>query len=308
MVQKKGTVGAPVVCEGKVRMNFVEGPGGLSFLLLDTPRCRARLTSHGAHLCEWTPAGQSSPVVFLSPRAVFASDKAIRGGVPVCFPWFGAHATDPHKPQHGFARTHAWDVESIGQDSQGDTRVAFRLVSSPGTRALWDADFVARLTVVLGATLEMTFEVENTGKGPCVYEAALHAYLGIGDIAKVSVHGLEATRFLDKTDGQREKRSGDAPLTFDGEVDRTFLDTTASCTVHDPVLARQIRIDKIGSGATVVWNPGRAKGEAMADLGDAWNRFVCVETVNCGPLAVRLAPGARHAMTSRISVTETPPR
>jgi glucose-6-phosphate 1-epimerase len=290
-------------------VNTVEGPGGLSFIHLDTPRCRARLTSHGAQLCEWTPAGQSSSVLFLSPRAVFAKDKAIRGGVPVCFPWFGVHATDPGKPQHGFARTRAWEVASIAQDPRqdpgGDTRVVFRLVSGPDTRVLWDADFVAQLTVVLGATLEMTFEVENTSKQPFVYEAALHAYLAIGDIAKVSVHGLEATRFLDKTDGQREKLSDAGPLTFDGEVDRTFINTTAACTVHDPVLERQIRIDKVGSGATVVWNPGLAKGQAMADLGDAWRHFVCVETANCGPLAVRLSPGARHTMTSRISATSS---
>jgi glucose-6-phosphate 1-epimerase len=248
--------------------------------------------------------------VFLSPRAVFARDKAIRGGVPVCFPWFGPHPTDPAKPQHGFARTHAWDVASTAQDApqdpEGDTRIVFRLVSGPDTRALWDAEFSARLTVVLGATLEMSFEVENTSQQPFVYEAALHAYLGIGDIARVSVHGLEATRFLDKTDGGREKRSADAPLVFDGEVDRTFLDTTASCTVHDPVLNRQIRIDKVASGATVVWNPGLAKGQAMADLGDAWNRFVCVETANCGPQAVRLAPGGRHTMTSRITASPAP--
>jgi D-hexose-6-phosphate mutarotase len=287
-------------------MKMTEGPGGLPFLDVETPRCRARITSHGAQLCEWTPAGQSSPVVFLSPRAVFARDKAIRGGVPVCFPWFGAHPTDPAKPQHGFARTHAWQVESAGQDGQGDTRVVFRLVSGADTKALWDADFVARLTVVPGATLEMSLEVENASDQPFVYEAALHAYLAIGDIARVSVHGLENTRFLDKTDGQREKRSGDAPLVFDGEVDRTFLDTTASCTVDDPVLGRQIRIDKTRSQATVVWNPGSAKGRAMADLGDAWNRFVCVETANCGPHAIRLAPGACHTMTSRI--TATPPR
>jgi glucose-6-phosphate 1-epimerase len=284
----------------------VEGPGRLPFIVVDTPRCRARLTSHGAQVCEWTPAGQSSPVLFLSPRAVFARDKAIRGGVPVCFPWFGPHPTDPGKPQHGFARTHAWDVESVTEDPTGDTRVVFRLVSGADTRALWDADFVARLTVVLGATLEMIFEVENASKQPFVYEAALHAYLAIGDIATVSVHGLESTRFLDKTDGQREKRSGDAPLVFDSEVDRTFLDTTAACTVHDPVLGRQIRIDKIDSRATVVWNPGLAKGQAMADLGEAWKQFVCVETANCGPFAVRLAPGARHAMTSRISAIPAP--
>ena len=284
-------------------MKMAEGPGGLSFIDVDTKRCRARLTSHGAQLCDWTPTGQSSPVVFLSPKAIFARDKAIRGGVPVCFPWFGPHPTDPSKPQHGFARTRTWEVESTVQDSQGDACVVFRLVSDPTTRALWDADFLAELTVTLGATLEMTFEVENTSKEAFVYEAALHAYLAIGDIAKVSVHGLEGTRFLDKTDGQREKLSGDAPLTFDGEVDRTFIDTTASCTVHDPVLKRQIRIDKIASGATVVWNPGPAKGLAMADLGDAWTRFVCVETANCGPAAVRLPPGGRHAMTSRITAS-----
>jgi glucose-6-phosphate 1-epimerase len=287
-------------------MNMVEGPGGLPFIVVDTPRCRARLTSHGAHLCEWTPAGQSSPVVFLSPRAVFARDKAIRGGVPVCFPWFGAHPTDPHKPQHGFARTHAWDVESTAQDPGGDTRVLLRLASGPDTKALWDADFVARLTMVLGSTLELTFEVENTSRVPIVYEAALHAYLGIADISKVSVHGLENTRFLDKTDGQREKLQGNEPVTFDGEVDRTFINTTAPLTVHDPVLGRQIRIDKAASGSTVTWNPGRAKGEAMADLGDAWPRFVCVETANCGPSAVRLPPGGRHAMTSRITTAPMP--
>ena len=211
-------------------------------------------------MCEWTPAGQSSPVLFLSPRAVFARDKAIRGRVPVCFAWFGAHPTDPGKPQHGFARTHAWGVESVVQDPNTDTRVVFRLLSGSDTMALWDADFVAQLTVAVGATLEITFEVENTAEQPFVYEAAPHAYFAIGDIAQVSVHGLAGTRFLDKTDGQREKRLDDAPLTFDGKVDRTFLDTTAACTVHDPVLGRQIRIDKIGSGATVVWNPGRAKG------------------------------------------------
>ena len=169
--------------------------------------------------------------------------------------------------------------------------------SSPATPPpLWAADFVARLTVVLDTSLQIALEVENSGSSAFVYEAALHNYLTVGDVAKVRVHGLEKTHFLDRTDGLREKVSGDGPLAFDGEVDRTFVDTTAACTVDDPVLKRQIRVDKIGSATTVAWNPGPAKGLAMADLGEGWRHFVCVETANCGPncrATSSQAPGTR---------------
>ena len=271
------------------------------FILFDTPRCRARLTPHGAQVCEWTPAGQASPVLFLSPLAQFADGKAIRGVVPICFPWFGPHPTDARKPQHGFARTSAWQVDDKAQDADGIARVVFRLVSSDATRLLWNADFVARLTVTLDTSLQIALEVENSGNSAFVYEAALHNYLTVGDVTKVRVHGLEKTHFLDRTDGLSEKISGDAPLAFDGEVDRTFVNTTAACTVDDPVLKRKIHVHKIGSATSVAWNPGPAKGLALADLGPGWRHFVCVETANCGPNAVHLEPGARHTMTTVIS-------
>lgn len=278
-----------------------ESLGDFPFIVFDTPRGRARLTPHGAQVCEWTPAGQSSPVVFLSPRAGFANGKAIRGGVPICFPWFGPHPTDASKPAHGFARTSTWRVEDKVQHADGTARIVFRLSSDAATRALWEAEFVARLTVTLDTVLQVALEVENSGKEAFIFEAALHAYLGVADVTQVHVRGLERTHFLDKTDGQREKQTGDAPLVFDGEVDRTFLNTTAACTIDDPILRRQIRVEKIGSATTVVWNPGAAKGLAMADLGEGWKHFVCVETANAGPNAVRLAPGARHVMTAKIS-------
>lgn len=279
-----------------------DGPGGLPFLRVETERCRARLTPHGAHLCEWTPAAQASSVLFLSPRAVFAPGTAIRGGVPVCFPWFAAHASDPTKPAHGFARTRLWRVGETRRDDAGDVQIALHLASDAGTRALWDGEFAASLTVSLGTSLGMAFEVENTGGRDVVFELALHTYLAVGDVARVRVHGLERTRFVDKVDGMREKVAGAYPLTFPGEIDRVFLDTTATCTVDDPVLGRRIRIAKTGSRATVVWNPGPEKGPAVPDLGDAWRRFACVETANCGPHALSLAPGARHAMTARVEV------
>ncbi len=276
--------------------------GVLPFLDVDTPRCRARLTPFGAQVCDWTPAGQSRSALFLSPRAVLTGAKSIRGGVPVCFPWFGAHPSDPAKPAHGFVRTRTWEITEVTRDPAGDVRVAFRLTADAETRAFWSAAFVASLTITLGASLAMALEVENTGADELTYEAALHTYLTVGDVERISIHGLERTRFLDKTDGMREKRTGDEALTLAGEMDRVFLDTTASCAVDDPVLARRIRIEKTGSRETVVWNPGRDKAAAVPDIGeDAWRNFVCVETASCGPHAVCLAPRATHTMTAVIS-------
>lgn len=153
------------------------GPGGLAFLVVDTGRCRARLTPYGAQVCEWTPAGQSTSALFLSPRAVFAAGHAIRGGVPVCFPWFAAHPLDLTKPAHGFARTRTWDLGDVARNDSGDTRVVLRLVSDAETHAYWNADFAASLTVSLGTSLAMTVEVENTGAEEITYEIALHTCL-----------------------------------------------------------------------------------------------------------------------------------
>jgi glucose-6-phosphate 1-epimerase len=279
------------------------GPGGLPFLVVDTERCRARLTPYGAQLCEWTPAGQATSALFLSPRAVFAAGKGIRGGVPICFPWFAAHPSDATKPAHGFARTRQWQVGDVARDPAGDVRVVLRFASDADTRAYWNAAFAASLTVTLGTALAMTFELENTGAEDIAYEIALHTYLTVGDVETIRLRGLERARFVDKVDGGRGKVAGDEPLVFAGETDRVFLDTTATCTVEDPVLRRRIQVAKSGSLATVVWNPGPEKGPAVPDLGgDAWRRFVCVETASCGPHAVRLAPRARHAMTARIDV------
>jgi glucose-6-phosphate 1-epimerase len=283
--------------------------GVLPFLDVDTQRCRARITPFGAQVCGWTPAGQSTSALFLSPRAVLTGATSIRGGVPVCFPWFGAHPSDPAKPAHGFVRTRMWESADVTQDPAGDVRVAFRLTSDAETRAFWSAAFVASLTITLGTSLAMTFEVENTGADELTYEAALHTYLSVGDVERIRIHGLERTRFLDKTDGMREKRTGDEALMLAGETDWVFLDTAATCTVDDPVLARRIQIEKTGSRATVVWNPGRDKAAAVPDIGeDAWRNFVCVETAAAGPHAVRLAPRAVHTMTATISCEDRPRR
>jgi len=274
---------------------------------VETDRCRARLTPYGGQVCEWTPAGQS-PVLFMSPRAVFAAGTPIRGGVSICFPWFGPHPTDPTKPAHGFARTRTWQVAGVARDTAGDVRVVLRLAADADTRALWSAPFAVSLTLALGASLEMTADVENVGDDAIVYELALHTYLAVGDVEAVRIRGLEGARFVDKVDGGKDKLAGPEPLAIAGETDRVFLDTTTTCVVDDPVLARRLRVEKRHSEVTVVWNPGRERARSMRDVGeDSWRGFVCVETANVGPHAVRLAPRTRHAMSARIDVTPLAP-
>ena len=244
----------------------------------------------------------------MSPRAVFAAGTPIRGGVPICFPWFGPHPTDPTKPAHGFARTRTWQVAGVARDTAGDVRVVLRLAADADTRALWSAPFAVSLTLALGASLEMTADVENVGDDAIVYELALHTYLAVGDVEAVRIRGLEGARFVDKVDGGKDKLAGPEPLAIAGETDRVFLDTTTTCVVDDPVLTRRLRVEKRHSEVTVVWNPGRERARSMRDVGeDSWRGFVCVETANVGPHAVRLAPRTRHAMSARIDVTPLAP-
>lgn len=283
--------------------HWKSGPGGLPFLAVETDRCTARLTPYGGQLCEWTPAGQKRSALFLSPRSAFAAGKAIRGGVPICFPWFGNHPTDKTRPAHGFARTRMWDVVSITRSQTNDVVVTLRLTPDADTRALRDAEFLAMLVISLGTSLELAFTVENTGHREIAYEVALHSYVAVSDVERIRIQGIERTRFIDKVDSFREKTAGAEPLVLTGETDRVFLETETPCVVDDRALARRIRIEKSGSRATVVWNPWQAKAEAMADVGgDAWRSFVCVETANCGPHVVRLDPHARHTMTARMTV------
>ena len=163
-----------------------------------------------------------------------------------------------------------------------------RLEADDDTRALWASTFTVSLTVSLGATLAMTAEVENVGHEALAFELALHTYLAAGDVEAVSIRGLEGARFVDKVDGGKDKVAGGEPQRIAGETDRVFLDTTATCVVDDPVLARRLRVEKQGSHATVLWNPGRDRARTMRDIGkDGWRGFVCVETANVGPHAVR---------------------
>ncbi|MEI9811655.1 MAG: D-hexose-6-phosphate mutarotase [Acidobacteriota bacterium] len=273
-------------------LRFEDGAGGLTRAVISTAAAEADLYLQGAHVAHWTPSGQR-PVLYVSPQSLFVPGKAIRGGVPLIFPWFGPrHDGKPGGP-HGFARTMDWAIEST--KLHGDS-VEIALTLDP-------PDFHLRFRVVIGATLEMELEVRNESRESVTYEEALHTYLAIGDIHQVSVSGLEGTTYIDKTDASDRKPQGDEAVRFTKETDRVYVSTQSSCVVHDPVWNRRILVEKTGSDSTVVWNPWIEKTKTMADMAaDGWKDMVCVETANVAENAVPLAAGESHRLTTTIRV------
>jgi len=281
---------------------FETGAGGLPAIRVTARAADATVYLHGAHVTHYRPAG-GQPVLFLSARSRFATGAAIRGGVPLVFPWFGARAGHPAAPDHGFARTCAWTVEAVERVGDG-AAVTLGLEPSDATRALWPSAFRLTYRVLVDAALSLTLVVENRGAATFSFEAALHTYLAVGDVRRVSVSGLEGRPYIDKTDGFTRKVLPAGPLHPGGETDWVFPGAAGPCAVADPVLGRRLIVDKTDSATTVVWNPWSDKAARMADLGDdQWPGMLCVETANAMDDAVTLRPGERRAMGAVIRAT-----
>lgn len=282
-------------------LHFEAGENGLTRAVFTTPHAQAHLYLHGAHLTHYQLTGQA-PVLFLSGCSEFAADKAIRGGVPIVFPWFGARSDDKSAPSHGFARLRDWDVASTTLHHDGSATLELSLAPDQASQKLWPASWEMSYRVTVGATLHLELSVRNTSDTALHFEDVLHTYFVVGDVHRVGVEGLGSTEYLDKTDAMQQKRQNTDPLHITAETDRVYLNTRATCVIDDPDLNRRITVEKRGSDATVVWNPAQDKASKMADLcDDEWPRFLCVESGNIGPHAITLAPGATHTMSVTIS-------
>jgi glucose-6-phosphate 1-epimerase len=284
------------------------GEGGLPRVAIDNRHGHAEIYFHGAHVAAWAPARAAAPVLWVSRESLFDASKPIRGGIPICFPWFGAHASDSQAPAHGFARVRAWTLidaqeDRDGSDNGGATTVTFELTPGETSSPFWPHPFRATYRVTIGASLALALRVENTGATPFTFEEALHTYFAVQDVRNVTVSGLERTTYLNKPTAFSREPQGDEPIRFVAETDRIYLNTQSACTIHDPGVRRAIVIGKTGSDTTVVWNPWIDKAKAMPDFGDTeWPEMVCVETCNVNVHARTLAPGESHTMTATIDV------
>lgn len=283
-------------------VRFEDTPGGLTRAVISTRAAEAELYLQGAHLTHWTPRAQR-PVLFVSSKSLFVPGKAIRGGVPVIFPWFGPRHDGKPGPDHGFARTAEWEVENTALLDDGQVEIALVLLPDGESRRLGYSAFQVRHRVGIGKELFMDLEVRNDRDEPLMFEEALHTYFAVGDIRQASLTGLEGTEYIDKTDGFARKKLGSEPFRIAKETDQVHVNTQAACVIHDPVWKRQIVIEKTGSDSTVVWNPWIDKAAAMSDMdANGWTRMLCVETANAGENAVRIMPGQSHRLTASVAI------
>lgn len=283
------------ISEENSTLTVVEGEGFLPVILVHGRYGSAAIGLHGAHILSWTPTGQEE-VLWVSSLARFQPGKAVRGGIPICWPWFGAYPDHPDLPAHGFARLNCWELVETSLDEAGRISVVLTLKAQDDNIHLWPGASTVRYRIEIGTSLKLTLTTTNPGDMPVTISQALHTYFSIGDVNAVEVRGLDNCAYLDKTDGFRCKEQH-GPVRFDGEIDRIYVGTDADCIIVDPVLAREILIRKQSSRSTIVWNPGPEGAARMNDMGpQGFRKMLCVESANVGDDRVQLAPGASHSL------------
>jgi len=280
----------------------VQGNGGLQKVCITSPEVEGEMYLHGAHITSWKPTGREE-VLFLSSQSRWEQGHAIRGGIPICFPWFGGKADDPKAPAHGFVRTKAWQLETIARVGDG-VAVSMSTESDEDTKRWWHAEFRLVYRVTFASELRLELVVTNTGKASLRFEEALHAYHRVGNILKTRVGGLCTVHYIDKTDSNRKKiQHGEIAIV--SETDRVYLNTSDAIELEDPVLRRRTRVTKENSRTTVVWNPWVQKAHSLSDFADdEWMQMICIETSNVADFAVDLAPGQQHKMKAVVSVAD----
>ena len=286
---------------GSETVKFKTGAGNLTFLAIRNKAAEAEICLHGAHITRYIPAGQL-PVLWMSGKSWFEANKPIRGGVPVCWPYFGP-AADPALPAHGFARLSEWRVARV-EAKEAATRVVLALAPEDVTAVPVSFAFELEMEFVIGATLELTLRMKNCSAEARTITAALHTYFNVKAAEEIAIGGLDGVVYDERVVGGEKSgcvQKGDVRI--DREIDRIYLDTAGAVEIRDPGFGRTIRVEKSGSNSTVVWNPWVRKSKAMADFGDEeYHTMVCVETVNAAADRRTLPPGGTHALTQKVTV------
>lgn len=243
----------------------------LEIIVVDHPAVKASVALQGAHLLSWKPAGETD-VLWLSNNTPFKNGVALRGGVPICWPWFGP-AAQQGLPSHGFARNLPWVLKAHNEDNNGVV-LTFELQSSDASRKYWPHDFTLLARFKLGKTCEIELEAH----GEFETTSALHTYFNVGDIHAVKVSGL-GDRFIDKVNDAKEGALNDGVQTFPDRTDRVYLNPESCSVIHDAALKRSIQVVHHHNPDVVGWNPGPALSVSMSDMpDDGYKTFVCVET------------------------------
>ncbi len=279
---------------------FSIGQGSMTKLTLNTPHATAEVYLHGCTLTNYTPTHQQ-PIIFLSPTSHFKQEKAIRGGIPICFPWFAQNSDDPALPMHGIARTAQFTPTAITLENQCIT-ATFEFRSTPETHKIWPHQFHLKYQITLSDSLNIQMHVTNTDKQSFDFEQALHTYYNIANINAIEISGLEKQNHIDKTDHFKIKQFPSTSLKIEKFTDAVCLDTDKTCKIHDTGNNRSIAIKKKNSASTIIWNPWNKKTLEIADLENTcWEHFICLETANVDKNRISLSPNQSHTLSLDIS-------
>ncbi len=258
-------------------------------LNVETSQAILRVSLYGGQIISWQPKTEINPVLWLSSSAQYQYGKAIRGGVPVCWPWFGNHPVDSLQPSHGFARLSTWVIREIKILSDGEALIILALddlkVGSHGSADL-------RLHIQIGSTLKISLITQNRSSHQINFTEGLHTYFKISDIENIQIAGLHGSQYIDVYDGNRKKTQMEE-IRFEDELFKIFWKNNSDCIIKDFGLNRQISIEKSGSLTTAIWNPGQNRAQGMTDIGD-WRSMICVESANALSDEVALMPGKCH--------------
>lgn len=283
------------------RVQFFRSSGDFPMVRIVSPLSSATISIYGAQVLSFIPIGQED-LLWMSPKSFYEAEKPIRGGILVCWPWFGAHPSDHSKPSHGFSRILFWHLRSVQALSSDETRIRMTLSEYDTTPDLFGFRFNAEIIFTIGKLLTVELRIENIDEREFQFTEALHSYFNISDVRHISLDGLDRTTYIDAVD-QFSRKVQYGPIRFDEVVNRVYLHTSSDCLLRDELFSRVIHVQKSGSFSTVVWNPGELLSEIVADMEpDGYRRMVCIETANAAENGVTLAPLQVYTMTTTIGV------
>jgi len=281
---------------------FEQLESGIVLMQINHPLASATISLDGGQILAWHPKSHTTPVLWGADSVHWLKGRAIRAGVPICWPWFGAHPTETKWPSHGYARICPWELTDISILPSGEPEISMKML--PVHAAALQHQFAASLStrITVGESLSIALMTENTGQDSLRLTEALHAYFVVSDISNIQIEGLNRCEYIDLIDHNAVKTQyGSVYLT--GETGRVYQNTKSDCLIHDSVLNRTIRVEKSGSESTVVWNPWAATASKMDDLGPlTWKKMVCVESANTFDHTITLEAGAQHTLAVRYSV------
>lgn len=270
---------------------------GFSYIEVINKNCCARVAVQGAHLFHYQQHDKK-PLLWLSEKSLFENGRAIRGGIPICWPWFGKHTTDVDLPQHGFARTSMWTLVETAEADESSTELLLQLEDSPESLKLWPYQFRLQLHIVLSSDLQIDLTTKNCTSAPFTISSALHTYFAVDNIDTVSVEGLKNCCYFDALTKKKKTQKGN--IRIREEIDRVYQNVPPFLKLNDH--ERSIQISSKGSSSAVVWNPWIEKSATMVDMSqNAYKSMLCIETTNALDDARSLGPEDKHTLTVKIS-------